>query len=119
MIVTDTKQKCNNCGGLDYLADGLCSKCWDKGAESKAFRLTCRNSLGIPKNRFTTKEIEVLVLISKGMTNETIAKELHNDVKTIERHCNKIYHMVKTPEWSNRRVWIAVNVKKVLDEKRV
>jgi DNA-binding NarL/FixJ family response regulator len=86
MNITNTKQKCNNCGELDYLADGLCSKCWDKGAESKVFRLTCRNSLGIPKNRFTAKEIEILVLVSRGMTNESIVKDLNKDLRTIEHH---------------------------------
>ena len=65
---------------------------------------------------FTRRELEVVVLLSKGMTNIEISKLLCADVKTIEHHVNSIYHKCIYPKWANPRVWIAVNINKILSE---
>ena len=50
---------------------------------------------GRPKHPFleqlTTREMEILSLLSKGCTNVAIADSLYIDVKTVEHHLNSMY----------------------------
>ena len=41
--------------------------------------------------QLTTRELEILSLLSKGYTNSAIAEELYIDVKTVEHHINSMY----------------------------
>ncbi|MDY6917472.1 MAG: response regulator transcription factor [Chloroflexota bacterium] len=43
----------------------------------------------------TTRELEILSLLSKGYTNAAIAEELYIDVKTVEHHINSMYAKLK------------------------
>jgi predicted ATPase/DNA-binding NarL/FixJ family response regulator len=40
----------------------------------------------------TSREVEVLGLVSTGLTNAQVAKELYLSPRTIQRHLNSIYH---------------------------
>lgn len=44
----------------------------------------------------TTREMEIMSLLSKGHTNAAIAKSLFIDIKTVEHHLNSIYSKLKT-----------------------
>ena len=44
----------------------------------------------------TTRELEILSLLSKGYTNSSIAEALYIDVKTVEHHLNSTYAKLKS-----------------------
>ncbi|MDP2931349.1 MAG: LuxR C-terminal-related transcriptional regulator [Chloroflexota bacterium] len=46
-------------------------------------------------NQLTTRELEILSLISKGYTNSAIADTLYIDLKTVEHHINSMYSKLK------------------------
>jgi len=45
--------------------------------------------------QLTTRELEILSLLSKGYTNAAIAETLYIDVKTVEHHINSMYSKLK------------------------
>ena len=57
-----------------------------------------KESKGELLNELTPKALEVLSWIAKGYRNDTIAKLLSRDVKTIERHINNIYSVLDQEE---------------------
>lgn len=46
--------------------------------------------------QLTTRELEILNLLSKGYTNASIAHKLYIDLKTVEHHINNLYGKLKT-----------------------
>ena len=46
--------------------------------------------------QLTTRELEILSLLSKGHTNSALAKALYIDIKTVEHHLNSIYSKLRT-----------------------
>lgn len=62
---------------------------------------------GRPKHPFleqlTTRELEVLSLLSKGYTNVAIAGALYIDVKTVEHHLNSMYGKLRAEDDVNDR----------------
>ncbi len=46
--------------------------------------------------QLTTRELEILSLLSQGYTNSAIAKTLYIDIKTVEHHLNSMYSKLKT-----------------------
>jgi len=47
------------------------------------------------KSAYTPRELEILELLSRGMTNAAITNELVINVKTVEHHLNSIYSKFK------------------------
>lgn len=45
--------------------------------------------------QLTTRELEILSLLSQGYTNSAIAETLYIDIKTVEHHLNSIYSKLK------------------------
>jgi DNA-binding NarL/FixJ family response regulator len=51
----------------------------------------------------TAREMEILNLVSKGLTNVAISNRLYIDVKTVRHHINNIYSKLKmTDEFDNK-----------------
>jgi len=48
-----------------------------------------------PKDDLTTREKEIAILVSMGVTNPEIAKILVVEIKTVERHMSNIYEKIK------------------------
>jgi DNA-binding NarL/FixJ family response regulator len=46
--------------------------------------------------QLTTRELEILSLLSQGYTNASIANTLFIDIKTVEHHLNSMYSKLKT-----------------------
>jgi DNA-binding NarL/FixJ family response regulator len=46
--------------------------------------------------QMTTREQEILALLSNGLTNDAIAKDLYIDIKTVEHHINNLYGKMKS-----------------------
>jgi pimeloyl-ACP methyl ester carboxylesterase/DNA-binding CsgD family transcriptional regulator len=65
----------------------------------KEFLSALRGFLGVPigpspappADELSARELEVLELVAKGMTNEAIAERLFISVRTVERHVSNIY----------------------------
>jgi len=53
--------------------------------------------------QLTTRELEILGLLSRGYTNSAIAESLYIDVKTVEHHLNSIYSKLKSETDVDRR----------------
>jgi DNA-binding CsgD family transcriptional regulator len=51
----------------------------------------------------TTREMEILDLIAKGLTNIAISQALDIDVKTVRHHINNIYSKLQTVGYIDRR----------------
>lgn len=59
-------------------------------------------------NQLTTRELEILSLLSQGLTNMAIANKLFIDVKTVEHHLNSIYSKLKSdPEYNTRHLRVS------------
>ena len=70
-------------------------------------------NMGLPT--FTQREIEVLQHIAIGESNKTIAEKLCLSIKSVEHYVNCIFQKVDFPRWAHRRVWLAVNIKNILE----
>ena len=58
--------------------------------------------------QLTTRELEILSLLSKGYTNAAIAEELFIDVKTVEHHINSMYAKLKAEaDFDNRHARVS------------
>ncbi len=67
---------------------------------------------GKPESPFlkqlTTRELEILSLLSQGYTNQAIAETLFIDVKTVEHHLNSMYSKLKTdPDYSTKHLRVS------------
>jgi DNA-binding NarL/FixJ family response regulator len=113
--IIEIKGKCKVCNQEDFLADGLCAKCWDRTEDSKTLRQQFLDSKESLKESFTKREIEVMTLLSTGMTNKSIAHYLYISPSTVDAHLTSILSKCNVPDWANPRVWLAVNIKKVID----
>ncbi len=59
-------------------------------------------------NQLTTRELEILSLLSQGLTNLAIAEKLFIDVKTVEHHLNSIYSKLKAdPEYNTKHLRVS------------
>ena len=53
--------------------------------------------------QLTTRELEILSLLSQGYTNSSIADTLFIDIKTVEHHLNSMYSKLKTdPDYNTK-----------------
>lgn len=59
-------------------------------------------------NQLTTRELEILGLLSQGHTNASIAQTLFIDIKTVEHHLNSMYSKLKSdPDYSARHLRVS------------
>lgn len=59
-------------------------------------------------NQLTTRELEILSLLSQGYTNASIANTLFIDIKTVEHHLNSMYSKLKSdPDYSARHLRVS------------
>jgi DNA-binding NarL/FixJ family response regulator len=58
--------------------------------------------------QLTTRELEILSLLSKGYTNSAIAETLFIDIKTVEHHLNSMYSKLKTdPDYNSKHLRVS------------
>jgi DNA-binding NarL/FixJ family response regulator len=67
---------------------------------------------GKPESPFlkqlTTRELEILGLLSQGFTNSAIADTLFIDIKTVEHHLNSMYSKLKTdPDYNSKHLRVS------------
>ncbi len=67
---------------------------------------------GKPESPFlkqlTTRELEILGLLSQGYTNSAIAKTLFIDIKTVEHHLNSMYSKLKAdPDYNSKHLRVS------------
>jgi DNA-binding NarL/FixJ family response regulator len=67
---------------------------------------------GKPENPFlkqlTTRELEILSLLSQGYTNAAIANSLFIDIKTVEHHLNSMYSKLKAdPDYNTKHLRVS------------
>ena len=76
--------------------------------------------------QLTTRELEILSLLSQGYTNSAIAETLFIDIKTVEHHLNSMYSKLKAdPDYnykapeSERRQALSGNNGYPVSERRI
>jgi DNA-binding NarL/FixJ family response regulator len=58
--------------------------------------------------QLTTRELEILSLLSQGYTNSAIAETLFIDIKTVEHHLNSMYSKLKTdPDYNAKHLRVS------------
>ena len=58
--------------------------------------------------QLTTRELEILSLLSQGYTNSAIADTLFIDIKTVEHHLNSMYSKLKAdPEYNTKHLRVS------------
>lgn len=58
--------------------------------------------------QLTTREMEILSLLSQGYTNSAIAGTLFIDIKTVEHHLNSMYSKLKSdPDYNNKHLRVS------------
>jgi DNA-binding NarL/FixJ family response regulator len=58
--------------------------------------------------QLTTRELEILSLLSQGYTNSAIADTLFIDIKTVEHHLNSMYSKLKTdPDYNSKHLRVS------------
>jgi DNA-binding NarL/FixJ family response regulator len=58
--------------------------------------------------QLTTRELEILSLLSQGYTNSSIAETLFIDIKTVEHHLNSMYSKLKTdPDYNSKHLRVS------------
>ncbi len=58
--------------------------------------------------QLTTREMEILSLLSQGYTNLAIAETLFIDIKTVEHHLNSMYSKLKAdPDFNNKHLRVS------------
>jgi len=58
--------------------------------------------------QLTTRELEILSLLSQGYTNSSIADTLFIDIKTVEHHLNSMYSKLKTdPDYNTKHLRVS------------
>jgi DNA-binding NarL/FixJ family response regulator len=58
--------------------------------------------------QLTTRELEILSLLSQGYTNAAIAEALYIDIKTVEHHLNSMYSKLKAdPEYNDKHLRVS------------
>jgi DNA-binding NarL/FixJ family response regulator len=67
---------------------------------------------GKPESPFlkqlTTRELEILSLLSQGYTNSAIADTLYIDIKTVEHHLNSMYSKLKAdPDYNTKHLRVS------------
>jgi DNA-binding NarL/FixJ family response regulator len=59
--------------------------------------------------QLTTRELEILSLLSQGYTNSAIADTLFIDIKTVEHHLNSMYSKLKSdPDYNTKHLRVSV-----------
>jgi DNA-binding NarL/FixJ family response regulator len=59
--------------------------------------------------QLTTRELEILSLLSQGYTNSAIAGTLFIDIKTVEHHLNSMYSKLKSdPDYISKHLRVSV-----------
>jgi len=59
--------------------------------------------------QLTTRELEILSLLSQGYTNSAIAGTLFIDIKTVEHHLNSMYSKLKSdPDYITKHLRVSV-----------
>ena len=58
--------------------------------------------------QITTRELEILSLLSQGYTNSAIAETLFIDIKTVEHHLNSMYSKLKAdPDYNSKHLRVS------------
>ena len=58
--------------------------------------------------QLTTRELEILSLLSQGYTNSAIAETLFIDIKTVEHHLNSMYSKLKAdPDFNTKHLRVS------------
>jgi len=58
--------------------------------------------------QLTTRELEILSLLSQGYTNSAIAATLYIDIKTVEHHLNSMYSKLKAdPDYNAKHLRVS------------
>ncbi len=58
--------------------------------------------------QLTTRELEILSLLSQGYTNSAIANTLFIDIKTVEHHLNSMYSKLKAdPDYNTKHLRVS------------
>jgi len=58
--------------------------------------------------QLTTRELEILSLLSQGYTNSSIAETLYIDIKTVEHHLNSMYSKLKAdPDYNAKHLRVS------------
>jgi DNA-binding NarL/FixJ family response regulator len=58
--------------------------------------------------QLTTREMEILSLLSQGYTNAAIAATLYIDIKTVEHHLNSMYSKLKAdPDYNTKHLRVS------------
>jgi DNA-binding NarL/FixJ family response regulator len=58
--------------------------------------------------QLTTRELEILSLLSQGYTNSSIADTLFIDIKTVEHHLNSMYSKLKAdPDYNTKHLRVS------------
>jgi len=58
--------------------------------------------------QLTTRELEILSLLSQGYTNSSIAETLFIDIKTVEHHLNSMYSKLKAdPDYNAKHLRVS------------
>jgi len=58
--------------------------------------------------QLTTRELEILSLLSQGYTNSAIAETLFIDIKTVEHHLNSMYSKLKAdPDYNAKHLRVS------------
>src|SRR4030066_24372 len=60
------------------------------------------------RKRRTTRELEILSLLSQGYTNSALAETLYIDIKTVEHHLNSMYSKLKAdPDYNDKHLRVS------------
>lgn len=73
------------------------------------FRQPIGNKMCRSKNLLTKRQLEVLILLSMGLTNREIAERLTIKESTVERHVHNIFGRIGATSRAQAAVWAVLN----------
>jgi DNA-binding NarL/FixJ family response regulator len=99
VLVADALERLGDADGAELERDAARAVFRELEASPDLARLEAPASRRAPGNLFglTAREIEVLRLVSSGLTNRAISKELFLSEKTIDRHVSNIFAKLNVP----------------------
>ncbi len=80
------------CNGKSYIYPSIAHKVLNE------FNRVCKKLDEVQKNPLSSREIEVLTLVSKGYTNKRIGSELFISEKTVKNHITNIFHKLEAKD---------------------
>jgi DNA-binding NarL/FixJ family response regulator len=99
VLIAEALQVLGDADGADLERDAARAVFLELGALPDVTRLEARAARRADSRPFglSAREVEVLRLVSKGLTNRAIAKELVLSEKTVDRHLSNIFAKMHVP----------------------